>query len=117
MEGRRGVSSSLVQNAPGESGLYLPMSKTYEADSLLAHYSNRKCNAIVEETYHAFLRAIDKYGTLSAEEIAAIGLSLFMNVTIQPLERMSSDPQGLRQEMAQWMAKCIETANDNGVFN
>ena len=101
----------------GKGGMYLSMSKSNEADLAVAHYENRKCAEIVARTYHAFLRALEEYGTLSAEDAMVIGYSLFRNVTVRPLERMSNDPQALRREIAQYMAELIEAPEDDGTLN
>ena len=60
-------------------------------------YQKRKVEHIVGKTYQAFHDEIASYGTLSAEEILEIGINIFENLTIRPLQRMSSDQHKMRE--------------------
>ena len=86
--------------------------KLSQADLAVAHYDNRKVNQIVEKTYREFRRIIDEYGTLSADQIFAIGVLVFENITIRPLERMSDRPSELRKELAQQLTLMLEKGTD-----
>ena len=81
-------------------------------DLAVAHFDNRKVDEIVRKTYLEFRKIIDKYGTLSADQIFAIGVNLFMNVTVLPLERMSNYPMELRKQLAQQLALMLEKGTD-----
>lgn len=86
--------------------------KPSKADLAVAHFDNRKVEEIVKKTYREFHRIIEGYGTLSADQIFAIGVLLFQNITIRPLERMSDRPSELRKELAQQLALMLEKGTD-----
>lgn len=85
-----------------------------KADLAVAHFTNRKVTHIVERTYRAFREIIKEYETLSADEIFAIGVNLFMHTTIRPLEKMSDRPSELRKELASQLALMMEKGSDEG---
>lgn len=83
-----------------------------KADLAVAHYNHRKVDEIVRKAYREFHAIIKEYGTLSADQIFAIGINLLMNTTILPLERMSDRPRELRKELAQQASLMIEKGTD-----
>lgn len=78
------------------------------AQAAITHYSNRKVGEIVTRLYQQFLKIVDEWGMLSADEIFAIGMSMFDNITMIPMERMSADPAAMRRELAKEVARIVE---------
>ena len=85
-----------------------------DADLAVAHFVNRKCSVIIEKSYRAFRNIIREYETLSADEIFAIGVNLFMATTLRPLEKMSDRPAELRKELSAQLALMIEKGSEEG---
>lgn len=79
-----------------------------DPDLLVAKSVRRKCESIVKQTYKAFYGIIAEYGTLSVDEILAIGLGLFMRVTVEPLEKLSTDPDAMRQELIDQLTYLVQ---------
>jgi hypothetical protein len=77
-------------------------------DMLMARHAHKKVDHIVEQTYGAFRKAIAEYRTLSADELFAIGIHLVMNCCIAPLEKMSKNPQRMRNEMGRQFRDMIQ---------
>jgi hypothetical protein len=67
-------------------------------------HQKRKVENIVTKTYQAFHDEIAIYGTLNAEEIMTIGLNLIEEIMIKPLQRMSNDPQKMRETVVYQIA-------------
>lgn len=90
--------------------------KTYDGnnrtDDLMARRAKRKVEKIVESTSKAFRQAADEYGTLSADEILAIGVNLLMKLTVAPLEKLAADPAQMRKEVAKMMMAMIEQGGE-----
>lgn len=70
-------------------------------------HQKRKVEHIVTKTYEAFHDEIAIYGTLNAEEIMTIGLNLIEEIMIKPLQRMSSDPQKMRESVVYQIATLV----------
>lgn len=76
-------------------------------DMFMARHSRRKVEQIVQKTYDAFVKASEEYGTLSADELVALGVNLFMNVTVMPMEKLTDKPVRMRCELAKQVALMI----------
>ena len=84
-----------------------------QLDDLMAKRIRRKVETIVESTTKAFRQAAGEYGTLSADEILAIGVNLMMQLTIAPLEKMAADPAQMRKEVVKMMLAMIEQGGED----
>ncbi len=83
-----------------------------QTEDLLAKHTRRKVEKIVESTAKAFRQAAEEYGTLSADEILAIGVNLMMQLTVAPLEKMAQDPAQMRHEVIKMMLAMIEQGGE-----
>lgn len=83
-----------------------------DPDLLVAKSVRRKCEGIVKQTYKAFYGIIAEYGTLSADEILAIGLGLFMKIAVTPLEKMSNDPAAMREHIVDQLTWLIQQGSE-----
>jgi len=75
-------------------------------------HQKRKVENICNETYQAFYKAIETYGTLNAEEIMTIGLNLIEQIMIKPLQRMSADPHTMREAVVLEIATLVGDTSD-----
>ncbi len=86
-------------------------------DLLVARHTHRKVDRIVEKTFEAFRSVAEGYGTLSPDELVAIGVNLFMNITVLPLERMATSPVRMRNQLCKELVKIIRrgsSGSENG---
>ena len=81
-------------------------------DHLMARHTRRKVEHIASDTIAAFRLAIREYGTLSADELMAIGTEVIMQITILPLERLSDRPLQMRNAMSKVFAKLIKMGSE-----
>ena len=79
-----------------------------DLDLLMARAAHRKVERVVQATMAAFFAAIEQEGTLSADEIVAVGINLIMNVMVAPMEKMSAKPREMRIELARQVRLMIE---------
>jgi len=78
-------------------------------------HSKRKTEFICNQTYDAFYKAVESYGSLNAEEIMTIGLNLVEAIMIKPLQRMSNDPVLMRQSVVYQIAALVgDTPDEQG---
>ena len=83
------------------------------SEELTARYTRRKIERIVQKTCRAHWEAIKEYGTLSADEILAIGVNLMMTLTVAPLEKLAVEPAEMRRQVVQQMMLMVEKGSDN----
>lgn len=88
------------------------MKNLQPVDQLMARHTRRKVESISGDTIAAFRLAIKEYGSLSAEELLAIGTQVIMQITILPLERMSDRPLQMRNAMSKVFTKLIKMGSD-----
>jgi hypothetical protein len=79
-----------------------------DADLLVAKHTRRKCEHIIEKTIETFRNTAAGWGTLSADELLAIGLALFENITVQPLLKMTNNPSKMRYVLKHQLNEVIK---------
>lgn len=82
---------------------------------LIARHVRRKVESIADTTFGRFRSAAEEYGTLSAEELLAIGASLFMRIAVEPLEKMSHNPKEMRRQLCAQLIKIVKQDDDDVV--
>ena len=82
-----------------------------DADLLVAKHTRRKCERICEQTFAAFRKTADEWGTLSADELIAIGTTLFIKVTLEPLQKMTNNPAKMRYVLTKQLNEIIRTTH------
>lgn len=90
---------------------------TPNIDMLMARHARRKVEDIVDKTYRAFREIVGEYGTISADEILAIGFNLLVAITISPLEQMSRDKKTMRREIMAQLKSLMHDRNFAPAFN
>jgi hypothetical protein len=91
------------------------MPKPSKTDLTVARYTARKVDSIVLATYKRFYSAIEEYGTLAPDELLAIGLNLFMKITVEPMEKLSPNPKEMRRQLIAQLGKMIKQEGDEVV--
>jgi hypothetical protein len=89
------------------------MKQPNKADLLVAHHTARKVERIVDSAFAAFRAESDKYGTLSADEMLAIGVSLFLAITVKPMEKLSSNPKEMRRQLGWQLVRMMKADGDD----
>jgi hypothetical protein len=82
-----------------------------ENDLLVAKAIRRKCEKIIDASFAAFRKTADEWGTLSADELIAIGTTLFIKVTLEPLQKMTNNPAKMRYVLTKQLNEIIRTTH------
>lgn len=84
------------------------MQKPNQADLSVAHFTKRKCDALVGAAMRGFRTEMTKWETVSLEELIAVGTSLFMEITVRPAERMSNNANRMRYHLRKVLTDLIK---------
>lgn len=82
-------------------------------DEMMARRAHRKVDEIASAAFQAFRAKADSYGTLSPDELFAVGMTLLMEITIKPLERLSSNPKEMRRQIGWQIVRTIKQEGDD----